>query len=122
MKLSGLLLVNTVLAAGFGLAFLAVPATLGLQYGIPLDAGGQFVGRLLGAATFFARSAPEGDPGVQALCKALAVANGLGGIVSAMAALNGIGNALVWSSVVIYAGLAAAFAIPAMKRAAATSP
>jgi len=53
MKLSTFAIIVTILAFGFGLAFIFVPAKLLAFYGITLDASGVIVARYLGGANIF---------------------------------------------------------------------
>ena len=115
MNRSRFLVIASVLGLVFGLAFLLAPAQLMSFYGVTLDAAGQWIGRFLGAqlvgiasVTWLARNAPAGGA-----LSAVMIGNLIGSTIAlAVAVLQGvagIGNALVWSTAVVYAFLAAGF-------------
>ena len=115
MNRSRFLVIASILGLVFGLAFLLVPAQFMSFYGITLDAAGQWIGRFLGAQlvglaviTWLARNAPTGGA-----LSAVMIGNLVGSTIAlALAVLQGItgiGNALVWSTAVVYAFLAAGF-------------
>jgi len=108
MKLKTWLLVNTVLPAVFGLALVLVPGTFIATYGVTADAGIRYVGQQLGACflgiavlCWFAKDAPVSEAHT-AIFRALFVLNGVAFVVSLMAQLNGVMNAVGWSAVAIY--------------------
>ena len=107
MKLSTLFTINAVISLLFGLGFILVPATLVSFYGVELSTPGVYIARLLGAAFLgFSliswllkdSSGPEQRVVVLALC----VSELIGFAVSLMYQLQGISNALGWSTVAIY--------------------
>jgi hypothetical protein len=110
------LVVASILGLIFGLAFLLAPAQLMSFYGMTLDPAGQWIGRFLGAQlvglaiiTWVARNAPAGGA-----LSAVMIGNLIGSTIARALAIlqgiSGIGNALTWSTAVIYAFLAAGFA------------
>jgi hypothetical protein len=108
MKLKTLLVIGTVVAGVFGLAFVFVPGQVIAAYGITADAGLKYVGQLFGASligiavlTWFAKDTPESEART-AILRALFVFNGLALVVTLLAQLNGVANALGWSSVAIF--------------------
>lgn len=115
MSRSRFLAVASILGLVFGLAFLLVPAQLMSFYGMTLDPAGQWIGRFLGAQllgvatiTWLVRNTPAGN-----VLSAVMIGN-LVATVTALAlailqGIAGIGNALVWSTAVVYAFLAAGF-------------
>jgi hypothetical protein len=116
MNRSRFLVVASILGLVFGLAFLLAPGQLMSFYGVTLDPAGQWIGRFLGAQlvglaiiTWLARNAPTGGA-----LSAVMIGNLVGSTIAlALAILQGIsglGNALVWSTAVVYAFLAAGFA------------
>ena len=115
MKLSTFMAIAAVLALVFGLAFILVPTQTMSLYGITLEAGGQWLGRYLGSAflgiavlTWRARKAAQGDALRAVILGDLVVAvTGL--IVAVLNKISGSGNALVWSTVVIYVFLTGGF-------------
>ena len=53
MKLSTFAIIITILAIGFGLAFVFIPVKLAAVYGISLEGGGILMARYFGAANLF---------------------------------------------------------------------
>ncbi len=114
MKLSTFMAIASVLALVFGLAFILVPTQTMSLYGITLEVGGQWVGRYLGSAflgiaviTWGARKIPQGDA-LRAVIFGELVVSVTGLIVAVLNKISA-GNALVWSTVVIYIFLTAGF-------------
>jgi len=113
-----LTLTMTVTAVGsllFGLAYLLAPASVASLYGITLDPSSQypryFGSALLGFAAilWLGRKVTSG-PALRAILVGGFVASITGLVVAVFQALNGPGNALVWSAVVIYLLLSLGFA------------
>jgi hypothetical protein len=115
MNRSRFFVIASMLGLVFGLAFLLAPAQLTSFYGMTLDPAGQWIGRFLGAQlvglaiiTWAARNTPTGGA-----LSAVMIGNLVGSTIAlALAVLQGItgiGNALVWSTAVVYAFLAAGF-------------
>jgi len=100
----------TVAAIGsliFGLAFLLVPGTVMSLYGIayaPNDMYPRFFGSaLLGFATilWIGRKVTSG-PALRGILIGSFIASIIGLVIAIIQALNGTGNVLVWSTVLIY--------------------
>ena len=115
MKLNTLMVINTVIAAVFGITFVLVPAQVLQLYGVTADAAFKYVGQLFGASligfavlTWLARSAAD-SVARRAIVLALFVSDGIGFIVALVGQLAGVVNALGWSTVVIYLLLAVGF-------------
>jgi hypothetical protein len=115
MKFSTFMTIAAILALVFGLAFILVPIQLMAQYGVTMDAGGEWVGRYLGSAflgiavlTWSARSAPQCEA-LRAIILGDFVVSLTGLIVAILDVIFGPGNALVWSTVVIYLFLTIGF-------------
>ncbi len=113
-----LTLTMTVTAIGsllFGLAYLLAPASVASLYGITLDPSSEypryFGSALLGFAAilWLGRKVTSG-PALRAILVGSFVASITGLVVALFQALNGTGNALVWSTVVIYLLLFLGFA------------
>jgi hypothetical protein len=116
MNLKIMLLINAVVAAVFGLALVIVPGEVIAIYGITADAGLRYMGQLFGLCLvghvvlcWFAKDAPESEART-AIVRALFVTNGLGLVVSLVAQLKGVTNAVGWSTVAIYLLLALGWA------------
>jgi len=108
----------TVTAIGsllFGFAYLLAPASVASLYGIMLDPSSEypryFGSALLGFAAilWLGRKVTSG-PALRAILVGSFVASITGFVVAVFQALNGTGNALVWSTVVIYLLLSLGFA------------
>ncbi len=115
MKLGTFMAIAAVIAFVFGLAFILVPVQTMAMYGVTLDVGGQWLGRYLGSAfigiavlNWFARNAAQ-NGAKRAIILGFFVLSITGLIVAVLDGLYGSGNALVWSTVVIYLFLALGF-------------
>ena len=125
MKIKTMLLINAVVAAVFGLALLIVPADLLKTYGVTADASLRYMSQLFGLCLvghvvlcWFAKDAPESEART-AIVRALFVTNGLGFIVSLMAQVNHVVNAVGWSTVAVYLVLFLGWAYSAWAKPAA---
>lgn len=108
MNMKTLMIVNTIVAIVFGLAFVLVPAQLTSLYGVMANELASFIGQLFGAAligiavlTWTARNATESDAR-KAIVLALFIADGIGFIIALIGQLGNVVNALGWLTVVIY--------------------
>ena len=108
MKLNVLLTVNTVVAGLFGLGFVLMPATLLSYYGVTMNEAGLFNSRLLGTAflsfaiiSWLVRNS-SGSSELNAIVLAFAVGDIIGFVISLVYQLQGVVNALGWSTVAIY--------------------
>jgi hypothetical protein len=115
MKLSTLFIIAAVISFLYGLAFMIVPANTMALYGVSLSVGGLFIVRYLGATfiglavlAWLARNARPSEARA-AIVLALFTTTALGFVVALYDKFAGVGNALVWSSVVIYLLLAIGF-------------
>jgi hypothetical protein len=124
MKLNAMMMVNAVVAAVFGVAFVIVPGQLASLYGVTADAPLRYVGQLFGSAllalaivTWLARNATDSDAR-RAIVHALAIGNTVGFVVALLGQFGGVVNALGWSTVAIYLLLALGFVYFALRRPA----
>ena len=108
MRLTLTLIVAAAGSLLFGLAFLLVPAGLLSLYGITLDPSNQYVARYFGsallgfaAAYWLGRSSTSG-PALRGILVGGFVGSITGLGVAIFQLLSGSGNALVWSTAVIY--------------------
>lgn len=115
MKLKVWMIAKAVICALFGLVFVLAP-TAGMNiYAIKLDDAGIFMTRLLGssfivlAIFLWMMRGVESPHNRKAICWAVFVGDLVGAVVALMGQLSGIGNALGWSTVVIYLALALGF-------------
>jgi hypothetical protein len=113
-----LLTVAAVIGLVFGLGLLVAPAPLLRLYGLTTDASGLLLARLLGVefigyniAAWVTRAADPSPIGSapRALVRAHLVSETIGALVSASAAVRGLGNPLLWTVPALYGMLAAAF-------------
>lgn len=116
MKLGTLMMVTTVVAGIFGIAFVLAAGPLMTMYGATLNPAGTLIAQLFGAAligyavvNWFARNA-KGDEALRAIVLANLVADTIGFIMALLGQLSGVVNALGWSTVVIYLLLALGYA------------
>jgi hypothetical protein len=115
MKRSSFMTVAAVVAFLFGLGFLLAPAWTMSTYGITLEVPGQWIGRYLGSAfvgiavlTWLARKAEAGEA-LRAVMLGDFVLSLLGLVVAIFDAASGLGNSLVWTTVLIYVFLTVGF-------------
>lgn len=115
MKASYVFTVTAIVALVFGLAFVLVPSQTLSLYDVTLDAAGLFIARLLGAAflmfavvSWLVRNAGP-SPERQAIALAFFAGDAVAFVASLLAQLDGIANALGWSTVAIYLILALGF-------------
>jgi len=115
MKLGTLFTVNAVLAALFGIAFIVAPAQLLESYAVTVNAGSALVARLFGSAliafavvSWVSRTAPQSEA-LRAITLSFFVGDLIGTFLALQGVLSGATNGLGWSTVVIYALLAAGF-------------
>ncbi len=116
MKLSNLLVVNTIVALVYGISFVLVPATVlsiyGVTQGPAVELMGQFFGVALigiGLLTWFARNVADSDT-QRGIILALLISDVIGVIVAVLGTVSGVMNVVGWSSVGIYALLGLGYA------------
>jgi hypothetical protein len=107
--------IAAIVAFLFGLSFILMPVQTMAMYGVTLDISGQFLGRYLGSAflgvavlTWFARNAKD-DGALRAILLGNTLLAVTGFVVALLDVFTGVGNTLVWSTVVIYLLLTAGF-------------
>ena len=115
MKLNTFMAIAAIVAFLFGLSFILMPVQTMSMYGVTLDISGQFIGRYLGSAfigvavlTWFARNTKENEA-LRAILLGSFVLSLTGFVVALFDVFTGVGNTLVWSTVVIYLLLGAGF-------------
>ncbi len=115
MKLSSFLMLATIVAAIFGLAFLVSPGRLVALYGVMLTPATAVVGRIAGsvilgfAIVFWGARNFDGAETLKAVMVAGLVANGLDALILLHATTTGLVNVLGWFQVLINGGLAIGF-------------
>jgi len=115
MNFRTLMIVSTLLALGFGIAFVVIPGPLAALYGLTLPPDGIFLTRLLGVEymgygllAWFVRNA--GDSQLRrAILLAFFITDATGFIVALLGQWSGVLNPLGWSIVGIYLLLATGF-------------
>jgi hypothetical protein len=116
MKLNMFLIIATVVAAVFGLAFLIVPAELVALYGPRLNAPAVVVGRIAGSTilafsiVYWGARNGKGAEALKAVLVAAFVTNGLDALIMLHATWTGIVNSMGWIQVGINGVLALGFA------------
>jgi hypothetical protein len=115
MKPNTFLAIAAVVAFLFGLSFILMPVQTMSMYGVTLDITGQFLGRYLGSAflgvavlNWFGRNSKDNEA-YRAILLGDFVLALTGFVVALFDVFTGVGNALVWSTVVIYLLLGAGF-------------
>jgi hypothetical protein len=115
MKLSTLLIINAIIAFLFGLAFVLIPEIVLSLYGVSLSVNGIYISRLLGAAfigfgivSWLVRNS-SGSDDLRAIVFALFISETLGFFISLFYQLQGVANALGWTTVAIYLILGVGF-------------
>lgn len=117
-KIQLLLKAAAIVGLAFGLGLLVAPTLLLKLYGLAVDSAGVLISRLLGVefigfnvATWIAG---DTDPyaagsGARSVVRGHAMSETIGALVSVWAALQGVGNALLWSVAATYLLFSAAF-------------
>jgi hypothetical protein len=115
MKLNSFLMLATIVAAVFGLAFLLAPAQLVAMYGVTLTPATEVIGRIAGsvisgfAIVFWAARNENAAETFKAVLVAGCIANGLDCLILLHATATGLLNGLGWLQVLINGALAAGF-------------
>ncbi len=114
MKLSTLFVISAIIAVLFGLVFMLIPAQLLSLYAVELNTNGIFLARLLGAALFgygiiawLVRDSAYSS--VRSIVLAFAVSDLIAFVIALYYQLQGIANALGWTTVAIYLLLGVGF-------------
>jgi hypothetical protein len=115
MKLNNFLMLATIVAAVFGLAFLLAPAQLVALYGVKLTPATEVIGRIAGsvilgfAIVFWAARNENAAETFKAVLVAGCIANGLDCLILLHATATGLLNSLGWLQVLINGALAIGF-------------
>jgi hypothetical protein len=109
MNFKGMMLLSAVVAGVFGLGLVVVPGTVLATYGVTAGAAILYMGQVYGAAligiavlSWFAKDAAASEART-AIVRGLFVFNGVALVVSIVAQLDHVMNAVGWSAVAIYA-------------------
>ncbi len=115
MRLNNFLMLATVVAAVFGLAFLIAPSALVALYGVKLTPATEVIGRIAGsvilgfAIVFWGARNGNGAEALKAAMLAGLVGNGLDFLILLHATATGLLNGLGWLQVLINGALAIGF-------------
>jgi hypothetical protein len=115
MKLTSFLMLATIVAGVFGLAFLVAPAQLVAMYGVTLTPATEVIGRIAGsvilgfAIVFWGARNGNGAETFKAVMMAGFIANALDCLILLHATATGLLNGLGWLQVLINGALAAGF-------------
>jgi hypothetical protein len=115
MKLNSFLMLATIVAAVFGLAFLIGPSQLVALYGVTLTPATEVIGRIAGsvilgfAIVFWGARNGSAAEVFKAVMMAGLIANGLDCLILLHATVTGLVNGLGWLQVLINGALAAGF-------------
>jgi hypothetical protein len=115
MKLNSFLMVATIVAAVFGIAFLLAPSQLVAMYGVTLTPSTEVIGRIAGsvilgfAIVFWAARNENAAETFKAVLVAGFIANGLDCLILLHATITGLVNGLGWLQVLINGALSAGF-------------
>ena len=127
MKLSNFMLIATIIAAVFGVAFLIVPSELVALYGVKLTPATEVIARIAGssilgfAIVFWGAHEAKATDALKAVMVAGVVSNGLDALILLHATASGLLNSYGWAQGIVNGLLAlgfAYFAFPKPKRAA----
>lgn len=128
MKLGRWMAAKAVVEVVFGIGFVLLPAFVASIFGMDLSPAGTLMARLFGSAFIFgsivlwlARNAPSSDAAVRAIVIGVVVSNAIGFVVTLMASISGVWNALGWLPVGLYLVFGLAFAYSLFGKAAAQS-
>ena len=115
MTRSNFMMLATIVAAVFGLAFLVAPSQLVALYGVTLTPATEVIGRIAGsvilgfAIVFWAARNGNGAETFKAVMMAGLIANGLNCLILLHATATGLLNSLGWLQVLISGALAIGF-------------
>ncbi len=108
MKFSALMSIKAIVCLFFGVGLVLLPTTMMSFYGVTLDAGGTVMTQLFGQAFFLLglllwlmRNTTEAST-VKAFSISLFLGDAVGVVVSLMAVISGVVNALGWTTVALY--------------------
>jgi hypothetical protein len=115
MTRTNFMMLATIVAAVFGLAFLVAPAQLVALYGVKLTPQTEVIGRIAGsvilgfAIVFWGAREGSAADALKAVMMAGLIANALDALILLHATATGLLNGLGWLQVLINGGLAMGF-------------
>jgi hypothetical protein len=117
MKLSSWMAAKAIVVVIFGIGFVLVPVGLGSVFGLSLNPSGALMAQLFGAAfilesivLWLPRKESLSHAAVRAIVTAVVISNAIGFVVTLLASLSGVWNALGWLPVLLYLVFGLAFA------------
>jgi len=117
MKLRYWMAAKAIVEVIFGIGFVLLPVAIGSIFGMKLEPGGALMAQLFGAAFIFgsivlylARNLTQTDVAARAIILAVVVSNTIGFIITLIASVSGVWNALGWLPVALYLVFGLAFA------------
>jgi hypothetical protein len=109
MKLNYWMAAKAVVEFVFGIGFVLIPVKLGSIFGVELDPGGAYMAQLYGTVFIFGsillwltKNVSATEKPIQAIIIAVVMSNVIGFIVSLIATLSGVLNALGWFIVAVW--------------------
>ena len=109
MKLSRWMAAKAVVEVVFGIGFVLIPMVLASIFGMDLSPAGVLMARLFGAAFIFgsivlwhSRNEPSANMPQRSVVVGVVVSNAIGFVVTLLASLSGVWNALGWLPVALY--------------------
>jgi hypothetical protein len=122
MTLRTLFVINAIIAILIGLALVLAPASFLNSYGVELNDAGIYLARSLGAAflgigliSWLVRDSP-GSSELRTILLGFFVSDVIGFVISLISQMQGVANALGWTTVAIYLLLALGFGYYYWKR------
>jgi hypothetical protein len=115
MSLRTLMIINTVIAGVFGVAFVLIPWQVLVIYGIQPTAALNYIGELFGAALLslailsWSAKDMEESAARQAIVRAFFLGDAIGFVLALFGQLSGVLNNAGWSVVIVYLLLAVGF-------------
>jgi hypothetical protein len=116
MKLNNLMAIKAVIFVIVGILCVLLPTTFMSLSGVTINQAGAFTTQLLGAMLILisillwsARNAPRSDVALRAIVLAVIIGDLIGFIISLLAQLNKVANALGWIFVALWLLLACGF-------------
>ncbi|MFO7617120.1 MAG: hypothetical protein R6V75_07700 [Bacteroidales bacterium] len=117
MKINWWLIAKAFVEAVFGVGFVLFPVKLALLFGLNLDSGGALMAQLFGTMFIFGsillllgqRVLAVGQAG-KVLVTAIVISNAIGFVITLMASLSGVWNALGWLPVGLFLVFGSGFA------------
>ncbi|MCU0522825.1 MAG: hypothetical protein MUF84_19315 [Anaerolineae bacterium] len=117
MRLKIWMAAKAIVEVVFGVGFVVMPKTVASLFGMSVDEPAMLMAQLFGSAfifgsivLWFCQNLDRDDVAMKAIIKAVVVSNAIGFVVTLMASLSGVWNALGWLPVALYLVFGLAFA------------